>query len=273
MKLRTLLLASVLPVSLAGNCRTGLVVPGDTDTPDGDADTDSDTDTDTDTDADGDTDADTDADTDTDTDTEPQYTTLESPAFVVSSLVFSTFLEYDYLNDVVNGLFEGLLPPDSNTIVILFNVDGEVAETFDGSFGVGEVVGPEDAGEYDFSATGSPMNMSFVTQGDIFESTDTGVTLNFSNVGGFGFGFSVHQAVMSGRFVDDQNEVEASITGCISQAEALEIVLEGWQKWGYETLDDLMDERALDCATGNAGGDIDGYSFQMDYEGWDFIRN
>ncbi len=270
MKLRILALAAALPIALAGTCHKGLVIGDDTDVPDGDADTD--TDTDTDTDADGDTDADTDADSDTDTDPGPDYTTRESPTFVVSALYFTEFLEADYLNDVVDGLFEGLMPPYSDTIVILFDVDGEIGATFDSSFGVGEPVGPDDSGEYDFSASGSPMTLSNVMDGGRFSSTDSGITMNFGNVGGFGFGFSVHQAQMSGVFLEDDAEVSASITGCISEAEALSIVLEGWQKWGYETLNDLMDARGLDCVSGESGGQVDGYSFQMDFEGFDYLR-
>ncbi len=141
MKLRFLLLASILPISIAGNCHKGLVLPpDDTSVPEGDADTDTDADTDMDTD--GDTDADTDADSDSDADADPEYTTRESPTFVVSSLHFEEFLEADYLNDVVDGLFEGLMPPYSDTIVILFDIDGEIGDAFESSFGVGETVGP-----------------------------------------------------------------------------------------------------------------------------------
>jgi hypothetical protein len=272
MKTETILLACILPVSIAGTCHKGLVLPDDTGWTevDADADTDADTDTDADADADGDTDADT--DTDTDTDPGPRYTSRESPTFVVSSLVFVEFLEADYLNAVVDGLFEGIMPPEDNTIVLLFDVDGELGPTFEGAFGVGEVVGPEDAGEYDFSASGSPMSLSFVNQGGDFESTDTGITMNFGNVGGFGFGFSVHQAVLSGRLGDDDTQVNASITGCITRAEALSIELEGWEDFGFETLLDLMDGRNLDCASGEAGPDIDGYGFRMDFTAFDFLR-
>jgi hypothetical protein len=274
MKLRIILLATVLPITLAGTCHKGLVLPPD-DTGftevDTDTDADADTDTDTDTDADGDTDADTDADSDADSD--PEYTTLESPTFVLSSMAFTEFLEADYLNDVVNGLFEGLMPPYSNNIVILYNIDGEIGPTFDSAFGIGEVVGPEDENEYDFSSSGSPMSLSNVLEGGRFHSTDTGITMNFGNVGGFGFGFSVHEARMNGAFLDDEREVSASITGCVAASEAESIVLEGWQKWGYETLHDLMDGRAMDCASGELGSEIDGYSFQMDIEGYDFLRN
>ena len=269
MKLRPFLLASILPLTIAGTCHKGLVIGDDTAVPEGDtdSDTDSDSDTDTDTDADGDTDSDTDADTDV------VYTTRESPTFVVSSLHFEEFLEADYLNDVVDGLFEGLMPPYSSSIVILFDIDGEVGATFDSAFGVGEVIGPEDAGQFDFSSSGSPMSLSNVLDGGTFHSTDSGITMNFGNVGGFGFGFSVYEARMVGSFLDDEREVAASITGCISEAEALSIVLEGWQKWGYETLNDLMDGRAQDCASGESGSAIDGYSFQMDFEGYDFLRD
>ncbi len=270
MKLRPLLLASVLPVSLAGTCHKGLVLPPD-DTGFTEVDADTDGDTDADTDADGDADADADADSDADSD--PEYTTLDSPTFVLSSMAFTSFLEADYLNDVVNGLFEGLMPPYANSIIILFDVDGEIGDSFDSAFGVGAVVGPEDEHEYDFSSSGTPMSLSNVMEAGEFHSTDTGITMNFGNVGGFGFGFSVHQARMSGVFLDDEREVAASITGCVSAAEAESIVLEGWEKWGYETLHDLMDGRSMDCASGESGPNIDGYSFQMDFDGYDFLRN
>ncbi len=29
----------------------------------------------------------------------------------------------------------------------------------------------------------------------------------------------------------------------------------------------------MDCVSGEAGNEVDGYSFQMDIEGYDFLRN
>ncbi len=116
------------------------------------------------------------------------------------------------------------------------------------------------------------MTLDNVLEHREFHSTNSDITMNFGNVGGFGFGFSVHQAQMSGIFPDEEREVNASITGCISEQEALSIELEGWQKWGYENLLDLMDDRSMDCST-TGGGNVDGFSFQMDFEGYDFLRN
>jgi hypothetical protein len=268
MKLRSLLIVSL---ALSTACtRIGIKVPDSGDT-DGEGDTDTDADTDTDTDADADTDADTDADVDADAD--PIYSTLTSPVFILSDLRFVEFLNSAGFNEVVNGLFDGLMPPEDNNIMLLFDItEDSVAAPFTSRFGVGDVAGPESAGEYDFSTSHSPMTLHNIVQGSDFQSTDTDITLNFSSVGGFGFGFSVFQARMNGTFLDDARDVTASITGCLSDEEVRSLELDGWEKLGFETLYDLMDQRVMDCAISGTG-DFDGYSFQMDFDGYDFLRD
>ena len=164
--------------------------------------------------ADTDTDTDADTDTDTDTDTDPHYSSLQAPAYVVSSLVFAEFLESESFNLIVSQIFDGSFPPESDDIVLIWDPIGEVEgqDWFQAEFGVGDVVEPVDAGEFDFPETSNTLTLDYaVTGDDSFASTNTGITMQLGEVGGFGFSFALYNAGIEGQFQFDHLYIDGSI--------------------------------------------------------------
>ena len=233
----------------------------DDDATDDDDSADDDTGDDDDTTSDDDTGTDDDTTSDDDTE-EPCCTDLEWPGYAIDDLVIDIFLESDTYNEFLSVLLADALPPDSDSVIILFDPDGDPTgqPSFDSRFGVGVV--NEDLYDYDTGGGSTPTNWTYIQGGNgFFETVDDDLTLLLS----FGVTVPLYQAGIEGVFSPDyENISDGAIFGAILEEDTLDI------NTSFGELHDLMDGRTLDVdVSGN--GTPDAWSFRMEFGAFQFV--
>jgi len=266
-----LALISALGLLLGTGCTGALGVdnPDDDDAGDDDASDDDATDDDTGDDDTGDDDTGDDDTGDDDTgdddtgddDTAPPCcTSLDYPAYVVDTITITTFLPDPTYNEFLSQLLADALPPDGDSVLIVFDPEQDPAglTEFDARYGVGVV--NQDLWDYD--ASGSPVNWDFVHQANgAFTTTDDGLTMSLS----FGVTVPLYEAAIDGAFSADYSEVtQAAVRGAIMEEDTVDI------ETSFGNLHDLMVARPLDVDVSGDGTE-DAWSFVMEWTAFQFV--